>query len=247
MKRAIIKLTVTIAVLCVWQLAGIFFPFARLLVSDPISLTHFVVDNGGRLFLDFLHTGFIAVSGLAVAVVMGTSIACVGLLFDPLKARLILISTIMQSVPLVVFSPFAVIMLGVGFLSKIALAAIMGIFPIVIGTLVGISRVRADFGDLLELYDVAPMERIRGVFIPLLLPSLMGNIRVSAGLSVLGAIIAEFTGSARGLGKNIFLGTVRLEPELVVMSLFMSAFLGVIVHYVLCYLEHRLAWWKLPV
>jgi ABC-type nitrate/sulfonate/bicarbonate transport system permease component len=67
---------------------------------------------------------------------------------------------------------------------------------------------------------------------------------VAAALAVLGAVIAEFTGSASGLGRNIFLGTVRLDPELIMSALLLTSALGVAIHLALAWLARRSAWWR---
>jgi ABC-type nitrate/sulfonate/bicarbonate transport system permease component len=100
-----------------------------------------------------------------------------------------------------------------------ALASIMAIFPWIIGMIAAFRGTRSEFDELLTFYDVPFGDRITKVYFPHALPNLVASARVSAALAVLGAVIAEFTGSSIGLGRNIFMGTVRLEPELIMSAL----------------------------
>lgn len=231
-------------ILAGWEYAArhsIFFP---LLVSSPLRLWGYLQVNARFLAIDMLHTLAVASAGLIVAMVVGISLGLLGLRSARSGRILEGFGTIAQSIPLLVFAPFAVILFGVGYTSQITLASIMATFPCMIGVISAARIARGEFEELLDFHNVPFTRRVTEVYFPYVLPSLMATFRVAASLALLGAVLAEFTGSAVGLGRNIFLGTVRLEPELMVISLLLTSILGVTVHLAISGLEKRASWWR---
>ena len=100
--------------------------------------------------------------------------------------------------------------------------------------------------NLLNVYDAPKTTRIVRVYLPLAMPSGMAGLKVSATLSVIGAIVAEFTGSEVGLGRNLFLSTIRLQPDLMMASLVASAILGASMFLGVHAIERNVGIWFLP-
>lgn len=242
--RRVILLVSGAASIGLWEFAARSSFFLSLLISSPSRLFQYSLAHGDTLLLDLSHTLIVAAGGLAIALVVGFSTALAGLRYRGAASFLEGASTIAQSIPLVVFAPFMILIFGVGYVSQIGLASLMAIFPCVIGVLAAMRSARAEFDELLLLYDVPFRHRVVEVYLPHALPALVGTIRISAALAVLGAVIAEFTGSATGLGRNIFLGTVRLDPELIMSALLLTSLVGVAIHLLLTKLEKRASWWR---
>ena len=150
-----------------------------------------------------------------------------------------------QVVPLVVFAPFVVLVFGIGLTSKSALAALIAFFPLFLTFFRGYQSISVNVHDLLDIYETNRSFRIFHVFIPLAAPSILSGLKVSATLAVLGAIVAEFTGASLGIGKNIFLTTIRIEPELMVLSVALSACIGGALYFMVDQLERVLGAWYL--
>lgn len=77
------------------------------------------------------------------------------------------------------------------------------------------------------------------------MPNIMTGLKIAATLAVIGAIVAEFNGAEIGLGKNLFLAAKRLEPELMMSSLFLSSLLGGLMYFIIYLIEHRFGKWYL--
>jgi NitT/TauT family transport system permease protein len=240
----IILFVIVLTVLIVWQVAASRSFFVTLLISSPIRLASYFSENHVSLLGDLGHTVSVASGGLLLALLIGTCFGLIGLKFERTAWFLEGGSTIAQAIPLVVFAPFLIMLFGVGYASQIALASIMALFPWIIGLMSSMKGSKAEYDELLNLYEVPFWRRVLEVYIRHSLPNLVASIRVSSALAILGAVIAEFTGSSAGLGRNIFLGTVRLDPELIMSALVMTSTLGIIVHLALSYLEKKAGWWR---
>src|ERR1700730_1802460 len=227
-----------------WQFASDLNPFVRLLVSSPAGLATFVFDKWFELLGDIVHTATIAMLGLVLATFFGGGLGILGAMSQSLGRRMTAFATLMQSVPLIVFTPFAVIAFGVGAISQVLLASIMAVFPLIIGVVSSTDRARAEYEELARLYNLSPLERVLDLYLPYMLPSIVSSMRICAGLAILGTVIAEFVGSPRGLGRNIFMGTVRIDPELMMSSLVLTLLLSLLVHHLFLIAENYASWWK---
>ena len=96
---------------------------------------------------------------------------------------------------------------------------------------------------MLDVYNADKTFRIFNVYFPLSLQNIFTGLKISSTLAVIGAIVAEFTGAEIGLGKNLFLGSIRLEPELLVNSVVLSALLGGTLFYIVYLLERYFGKW----
>ena len=77
------------------------------------------------------------------------------------------------------------------------------------------------------------------------MPQIMAGLKVAATLAVIGAIVAEFNGTEIGLGKNLFLAAKRIEPELMMSSLLLSALLGGFLYLSIYLIEYIFGKWYL--
>ncbi len=244
MTQKVIRILIILSLLLVgWEMLGKYFPFSRLLLSSPSRIVDYLIVNRERLLLDLGHTFSVAFFGLLIASILGFLLAFFALKFKRLSKPMMFISSIAQTIPIIVFVPFLVITMGSNFYSKVILACLMSLFVILINTIVNIEKARNEYKEFLMLYDVHVTEQYTKVLIPISMASIVGSIRIAASLSVLGAVVVEFTGSTYGLGKNIFLSSVRLEPELMVISVVLCALLGAAVHYIFLKVEKKYFWW----
>jgi NitT/TauT family transport system permease protein len=149
-----------------------------------------------------------------------------------------------QVIPLIVLAPFFIILLGIGLESKIAMAALMCFFPIFLNFAQGYKSISQDVHELLHIYNANILSRIKNVYFPLAMPNIMTGLKISSTLAVIGAIVAEFTGATQGLGKNLFLSAIRLEPDLMMSSLVLSTLLGAVIFGSIYLIEKRLTRWN---
>lgn len=227
-----------------WQYFGSTSQTVRLLLSSPSLVADYFGENQTALLQATLTTMIEAVSGLFLAVVFsfGTMMLCFR--FPKLMDFVLPIMVTSQVIPLIVLAPFFIIMFGIGLGSKIAMAALMCFFPIFVNFAQGYKAISQNIHELMHIYNAGTWSRIRNVYFPLAMPSIMAGLKISATLAVIGAIVAEFTGAEKGLGKNLFLSAIRLEPDLMMSSLILSALLGALLFGSILIIEKRLTRWN---
>lgn len=216
-----------------WESSASSNQITRLLISSPSLIVKYFAERGSILMEATLITGLEALSGLVFATIFsfGTMIIC--LIWPSIMKYLIPIMVTSQVIPLIALAPFFVILLGIGIAPKIVMAALMCFFPIFVNFAQGFQSINPNVLELMHIYNAPLGFKIRKVYFPLSMSSIMAGLKISATLAVIGAIVAEFNGADVGLGKNLFLAAKRLEPELMMCSLLLSFLLGEILYWII--------------
>lgn len=233
----------SLALLASWQYFGSQSRTVRLLISSPTLVAQYFSENAGDLLRAAGITLAEAVAGLAIAT--GFSFLMMILCFYKPKIMDFMLPLMITSqvIPIIVLAPFFIILLGIGIKSKIAMAAVISFFPVFINFSQGYKAISASIHEMFYIYNAPLGFRIRKVYFPLAMPSIMAGLKVSATLATIGAIVAEFTGAEIGLGKNLFLSAIRLEPELMMVSLLLSALSGGLLFGSMWALERKYGKW----
>lgn len=223
-----------------WEVVSDKYPSVFILISSPTQILTYAIHNAGLLAQAFVWTAAEALVGLLIAFVICCCIVTCGLYSARLRALILGVFSTIQVIPLIVFVPFLAIMFGVGFWSKAVMAAILGMYPMVVSALRGFQSLPEAVDDILDLYGTGQQFRIGRVYWPMIGTDFFTGMRVAASLCVLGAIVAEFAGARIGLGKNIFLSTLRIEPEMMMISVLLCGLLGAWMFWIVWIIERVL-------
>jgi len=243
MKKRATYLLLSVALLALWQYFGSTSNSVRLLVSSPGLVYEYFIANSESLLRATWVTFAEATLGLLIATCFSFTVMIICFRFSGFMEFVLPIMIASQVIPIIVLAPFFVILLGIGMTSKIAMSAVISFFPIFVNFAQGYKSIDENVNELTYVYDASLQFKIRKVYFPLSLPSIMAGLKISATLSVIGAIVAEFTGAEVGLGKNLFLSAIRLEPEMMMSSIFLSSFLGGTMYISILLLESYLGHW----
>ena len=178
------------------------------------------------------RTSGVAVTGLVIAFVIGTAVATVMSQAAWLERTLYPYAVILQTVPLVAIAPIIGLKMGFSNNSRIVICVMISIFPIIANTLFGLKSATAPQHDLFTLQQAGRLTRLRKLQFPAALPAIFSGLRISAGLSVIGAIVGEFffragDPAAAGLGRQLSVYQNQQRTHLVITALFFSCLLGV--------------------
>ncbi len=149
-----------------------------------------------------------------------------------------------QSIPVVAIAPLLVIWFGPGLLSKVLICALIVFFPILINTVVGIRLVPEDLRDLLRSLQASRWQMFILLEAPAALPVFLAGLRISATLSIIGAVVGEFTGADRGLGFLINVAGGMYDRPLVFVVIFTLVAMAMSLYGSVVWLESRLVTWR---
>ena len=178
--------------------------------------------------------------GLSLATLLGYALAKNRLL-DRLLSPYIVAS---QSVPVVAIAPLLVIWFGAGQISKVMICALIVFFPVLINTIVGLRSVDEGLYDLMRSLKATRWQMFRWLELPAALPVLLGGLKISVTLSVIGAVVGEFVAAGAGLGFLINQARGLFNTPLVFVTIFTLVFIALTLYGLVSLLETRLLRWR---
>lgn len=243
--RRILYVVILVALIALWEIASSHNTHTRLLISSPSLvieyISNYLTPLAKATFITFLE----AFTGLIIATIFSFLSISFCLYFPRLLSFILPIMVVSQIIPLITLAPLFILLFGLGITAKIMMAALLCFFPIFISFANSTNLISPNVHDLFKIYNGTKIQKIRFIYFPLCLPYILSGLKIASTLAVIAAVVAEFTGASVGLGKNIFLASKRLEPELMISSVLLSSFLGIILFSTIYIIELKLGKWYL--
>jgi NitT/TauT family transport system permease protein len=149
----------------------------------------------------------------------------------------------MNSIPKVAIAPLFIIWVGTGLQAKIAIAATIAVFPIIVDGVLGLRSIDPDMLDLARSLGGKPTQILFKIRFPNALPSLFAGMKVAISLALVGTIVGEFVASSRGLGYLIMIAQSSFNTSQIFAALFILAVIGTFLFFLLDWLERMLMPW----
>ncbi|MPZ51869.1 MAG: ABC transporter permease subunit [Acidimicrobiia bacterium] len=213
--------------LLAWGLSVRAFGIPQYIVPAPQDVANSLVDSWGTLMEHSLVTLLEALLGFALAVVIGIPLAIL-IVFSPRFERTLYPALVAsQAVPKIALAPLFIVVLGFGIVPKVLMAFLISFFPVVIDTTVGLRSIRPEMIHLSRSMGAGPVLTFTKVRFPSALPSVLGGLKISISLAVVGAVAAEFVGSDAGLGHLLVVTTGLLDTPLLYAALVLVSVIGI--------------------
>lgn len=201
--------------------------------------------DGPSLLGSLLVTLRITLAALLAAAVFGGALAILFAQSPLLEKSLFPYAVILQVTPIVAIAPLIIIWLKDDvFLSLLVCAWIVAFFPVVANTTLGLNSADRNLVDLFRLYGASRWQTLRYLRMPAALPHFLAGIRISGGLALVGAVVAEFVagtgGTDTGLASRIIEAGYRLEIPRLFAALLLLALTGILIFVALSWLTRRL-------
>jgi len=145
-----------------------------------------------------------------------------------------------QSIPIVALAPLLVIWFGTGRLSKVLVCALTIFFPMLVNTIVGVRSVDPDLAALMRSLQATRWQTFAMLEVPSALPVLLGGLKVSVTLSVIGAVVGEFVAADRGLGFLINVARGNFDTSLMFVALLVLVTIALSLYLVVALTESML-------
>ena len=242
--RIAAPIVIGLVVLAAWEAVVRINGVAPYVLPTPSAIAASLWTDGPSLFGSLLVTLRITLAALAAAALIGGAIA---LLFS--RSRLLEISlfpyaVVLQVTPVVAIAPLIIIWVKTPFLALLVCAWIVAFFPIVSNTTVGLNSADRNLLALFRLYGASPGQILRYLRIPTALPYFLAGLRISGGLALIGAVVAEFVtgtgGAETGLAFRILEAGYRLAIPRMFAALLMLSLTGIVIYALLDLLSRLL-------
>jgi NitT/TauT family transport system permease protein len=224
-------MAVGLVVLGLWQLLVTAYQVPSYLVPSPLLVLRTLLQDWALLWASLLVTLRITVLALGLAVVVGVSIAFVFVQSRVIEASLLPYAILLQVTPIVAIAPLIIIWVKDPTLALVICATIVAIFPVISNTTVGLRSVDPNLLDLFRLSRATRWQTLVRLRIPSALPYFFAGLKVSSGLALIGAVVAEFVagtgGTASGLAYQILLSGLQLNIPRLFAALLLITLAGV--------------------
>lgn len=173
----------------------------------------------------------VAMIGLAISIGIGFLFATVMSQAKMIERAVFPFMVTLQAIPILAIVPLISFWWGTGQRSRIIVCVIISLFPIIVNTLFGLQSAERGMHDLFTLHHANRLTRLRKLMFPAALPAIFAGLRISAGLSVIGAIVGDFffgRGDV-GIGQLLRRYANQLMGEELLAAVILSSALGVTV------------------
>jgi NitT/TauT family transport system permease protein len=210
-----VPLATWVATLAAWQITVSVLKVPVYLVPGPLAIIGAFVADAGGLLRALLATLSVTAASLLAACVLGVALACAMTASRWAGALIRPWATILQVTPVVAVAPLIVVWVNNPFAALVLCATIVAFFPIFANTVAGLQATPPELLDLFRLNGATRMQEILLLRLPAALPYFLAGLRISGGLALVGAVVAEFVtgagGVASGLAFRILEAGYRLE------------------------------------
>ena len=229
---------VGILMLGAWELGVRISGIPPYLLPGPILVWQTLIKDWSELFPSLLITVQITIVAFIAAVVSGLLVAILFAQSKWIERSFFPYAVILQTTPIVAIAPLIIIWVrqavpgeGSTFVSLVICAWLVAFFPILSNTILGLNSADHSLLNLFQLYRSSRWQTLIYLRLPSALPYFLGGLRISGGLALIGAVVAEFVagtgGTQSGIAYQILISSFNLQIPRMFAALLMTTVLGV--------------------
>jgi len=234
-----------VAFLGMWQFLSLYV-IDKFWISSPVdiftTLIRWILSSDFWFHLNItlyeIVVGFILGGGLGVVLgfVLG-QYELLGKIFDPLLVA-------SYGVPRSALAPLFILWFGIGLKSKIAQAAVMVFFVAFFNTFAGVKSVDLDFINVAKILGANEKQIVRKIKLPAAFPFIITGLKVGLPMALIGAVVAEFISSNKGIGYLIMRSTGMFDTAGTFAGIFTLLFVVMIINALLNIVEKHVLRWR---
>ncbi len=230
--------------LCGWEALVRWREIPPYVLPGPLAVAGSLAQDGGSLGVSLLFT--LEVTGLALlgSAALGGLLAVLLAQSRWIEHSLFPYAVVLQVTPIVSIAPLIIIWVQDTFLALLLCAWIVAFFPVLSNTTLGLRSADPHLVELFRLYGATRWQTLVHLQLPSALPYFLAGLRISGGLALVGAVVAEFVagtgGAETGLAFRILESGYRLQIPRMFAALLLLALAGVAIHVALSAVSHWL-------
>lgn len=204
------------------------------ILPGPILVLQTLITDWNELFSSLLITLQITVVAFFAAAISGLLIAILFTQSKWIERSFFPYAVILQTTPIVAIAPLIILWLKNNtFAALVVCAWIVAFFPIVSNTTLGLNSVDRNLLNLFQLYKASRWQTLLYLRLPSAMPYFLGGLKISGGLALIGAVVAEFVagtgGEKSGIAYRILISSYNLQIPRMFAALFLTTGLGVLI------------------
>ena len=242
--RVVLPVAVIATTLLVWDLTVRIGGIPHYILPGPGLVMSTLVQDWAILFDALLVTVQITLMALAVAVIGGVGLAILFAQNRWVEMSFYPYAVILQVTPVIAIAPLIFIYVDSRIAGLLICAWIVAFFPVLSNTTLGLRSADHNLQDVFSVYGATRWQRLRHLQIPSALPYFLGGLRIAGGLSLIGAVVAEYVAGTGGIGSGLAFRILeagyRLNIPRMFAALLLIAATGVVIFAGLSLLSHLL-------
>lgn len=244
-RNRIATVLVGVAALCLAEILSRNGIVSNLILPAPsdVVVAFYEGWTSGLYWPHFISTVASALGGFVIAAILALGIAIILMSISFLEQVITPYIVALQAIPKITLAPLAMLWLGFGISSKLAVVVTSCFFPICINAMQGLRLRDQDSYDLLRALGASRWQMARLLRLPGAVPYVFAGFHVGMVLSLIGAVTAEFVGSQSGLGVLLLQQRAAFDLAGVFAVIFLLMLIGVAFHQGTTWLERRAAFW----
>ncbi len=235
---------VGVLLLGLWQGAVQWYALPPYVLPSPLLIAETLYNDFGTLLPSWLFTLKITALAFAGAAAGGLGLSLLLTSSRLLERSLFPYAVILQVTPIVAIAPLIIIWAKDTTLALLICAWIVAFFPVVSNTMAGLNSADANLRELFKLYGASKWQTMLWLRLPSALPYFLAGLRISGGLALIGAVVAEFVagtgGAESGLAYRILELAYRLRIPRVFAALVLISATGLAIFALLSFVSNRL-------
>ena len=234
---------VAVVVVLLWQGWVSYFNIPQFLVPSPLVMLQSLWTHFGSLMMALLFTLKITLISFLLSIIIGAAVAFVLVQNRFVETALFPYIVFLQVKPIVAISPLIIILVKETTMSLVVCSTLMAVFPIISNTTQGLRSVSPGLLSYFRLSRASRLQVLIRLRIPSALPYFFGALRISSGLSLIGAVVAEFVagtgGNNTGLAYQILQAGYQLDIPLMFAALLLISLAGIALFGMMSWISRR--------
>jgi ABC-type nitrate/sulfonate/bicarbonate transport system permease component len=232
------------SIVAFWELASYWFNIPDYLLPPPSRIVSVTIVRYATLLRHLRITLEEVFLGFVVGFVVGYGLALIMFFSNTLRRALNPIIVISQTIPVVALGPILVIWLGYNIWPKIIVVALIVFFPITVNTFDGLTSCDPDLITLLRSMGASKWQIFTKVQQPNALPFITSASKVAITFSVIGAVVAEWIGSDKGLGAYILQTNAQIRTPEMFAAILITSLMGIVLFFIAQSIENLVIPWQ---
>ncbi|MDB5874829.1 MAG: transporter ATP-binding protein [Ramlibacter sp.] len=234
--------------IALWQLMVTVLELPVYVLPGPLDVLKALRSDSRLLFTGLLFTLKVTVCAFAVAVTVGVLISFLLAQNRTVEQSVMPYMVILQVTPIVAIAPLIIIWISNTFVALVTIASITALFPIVSNMTLGLRSVAPNLHSLFRIYRATRWQTLTRLKLKSALPYFFAGARISSGLALIGAVVAEFVagtgGTQSGLAYIILESGVQLKVPRMFASLFLISLTGIALFAAMVFISNQVlgAW-----
>ena len=223
--RVIAPAILGVVLLLAWQILCKVLAVPTYLVPMPTDIAETLMQDWSLLISALAVTLKITFLAFALSVVLGVLAAFLFVQSRVMEVSLFPYAIILQVTPVVAIAPLIIIWIKDPLPAMVICATMVALFPIISNTILGLRSVNPGLVNLFRLNRATRWQTLHRLRIPSALPYFFGGLRISSGLALIGAVVAEFVAGTGGTSSGLAYQILQAGFQLNIPRLFAALFL----------------------